>query len=81
MSCIDINTETNFSLLRSKIRELHLVHRETLGALLRHLSRVTAYLDKAKIGQLTSTFSWLVLRKSHVSEDGIPLKARCIDLL
>ena len=80
MSCIARNPETNFSLLQSKIRELHPVHRDTLGALLRHLLRVTSHSDKAEIRWLANVFSYAVLRGSHFSEDGIRLKVRCIDL-
>ncbi|KAH9041938.1 hypothetical protein EDB84DRAFT_1559528 [Lactarius hengduanensis] len=39
-------TENDFSLWRSKIRELHPVHRASLGALLRHLLRVSSHSDK-----------------------------------
>jgi hypothetical protein len=46
MSCIARDTENNFTLLRSKIRELHLVHRASLGALLRHLLHVASHSDK-----------------------------------
>ncbi|KAN0140324.1 hypothetical protein V8E53_002220 [Lactarius tabidus] len=38
-------TKDNFSLLRSKIRELQPVHRASLGALLRHLSHVASHSD------------------------------------
>jgi hypothetical protein len=43
MSRIDEYTKNNFSLLRSKIRELHPVHRASLEALLRHLLRVASH--------------------------------------
>ncbi|KAH9024574.1 hypothetical protein EDB85DRAFT_2181507 [Lactarius pseudohatsudake] len=39
-------TENDFSLWRSKIRELHPVHRASLGALLRHLLLVSSHSDK-----------------------------------
>ncbi|KAH8996980.1 Rho GTPase activation protein [Lactarius hatsudake] len=39
-------TENNFSLLRSKIRELPEVHRTTLGALCLHLARVASHSEK-----------------------------------
>ena len=81
MSCIARNAENDFSLLRSKIRELHPVHRDTLGALLRHLFHVASRSDKAEIELLTAVFSYAVLRISHFSEDGFSLKARCIDPL
>ncbi|KAH9049274.1 hypothetical protein EDB83DRAFT_1409823 [Lactarius deliciosus] len=38
-------TENNFSLLRSKIRKLHPIHRASLRALLRHLLRVSSHSD------------------------------------
>jgi hypothetical protein len=81
MSCIARNTENDFSLLRSKIRELPSVHRDTLGALLRHFSHVASHSDKAKTKQLTNEFTFAVLRGSYLSEDDTRLKARCIDLL
>jgi len=68
------NTENDFSLLRSKIRKLPPVHRETLGALLRHLLRVTSHSDKAEKRWLANVFSYAVLRGSHVLTDGIRLK-------
>jgi hypothetical protein len=45
MSRIDKYTKNNFSLLRSKIRELHPVHRASLEALLRHLLHVASHSD------------------------------------
>jgi len=68
------NTENDFSLLRLKIRELHPVHRETLGALLRHLLLVTSHLNKTGISALTSGFSFTVLGGSYALEDDARLK-------
>ena len=81
MSCIARNTDANFSLLRSKIRQLRPVHRETLGALLRHLSPIASRSDKGKLSRLTNAFSFAVLRLSPFSEGVIRLKVRYMNLL
>jgi hypothetical protein len=75
-------TENNFSLLRSKIFDLHLVCRESLGALLRHLSRVASHSDKNGMGVevLATRFCYPVLHGSEVLDGFINAKARCIDL-
>jgi hypothetical protein len=80
MSCIGRNTENDFSLLRLKIRELPSVHRETLGALLRHLSHVASHSDNAEIKRLADVFSYVILRVGDLTEHDLRLKARCIDL-
>ena len=75
---IALHTETEFSLLRSKIRELHPVHRASLEALLRHLLRVASHLDtnEMTVEALAAEFHYGVLRGSIV-KDGV--KARCIN--
>ena len=81
MSCIARNTKNDFSLLRSKIRGLHPVHRDTLGTLLRHLLRVTSHSDKVKIGRLAKAFCYSVFRRRLDDAEDTSLKARCLDLL
>ena len=83
MSCIDEYTEDNFSLLRSKIRGLRPVHRESLKALLRHLLNVASNSDKNRVTvkELAYKFHIYVLGYDIIAEDGNYLKARCIDLL
>ena len=49
MPRIDEYTGDNFSVLRSKIRELHPVHRASLEALLRHLLNVSSHLIQTRI--------------------------------
>jgi len=68
-------TENNFSLLRSKIRELHPVHRASLEALLRHLSLVASHSDHnaMTVEALASHFRY-VLRGDNVWLDGVYLK-------
>ena len=75
-------TENDCSLLRSKIHELHPVHRESLGALLRHLSRVASHSDMnaMTVEVLATRFRYTVLRGNEVSQDGVDMKVRCIDL-
>ncbi|KAI9456973.1 Rho GTPase activation protein, partial [Lactarius psammicola] len=73
--------ENDFSLLRSKIRELHPVHRASLQALLRHLFRVASHSDKNAMTMeaLITQFSHNVLSGNKVLQDGVDVKARCID--
>jgi hypothetical protein len=73
----------NFSLLRSKIRELHPVHKASLRALLRHLFRVASHSDKngPPVKNLSFVFYEHVLGFYSALEGGINLKARCIALL
>ncbi len=80
MSHIARNT---FSLLRSKIRELHLVHRASLEALLRHLLRVASHSDKnaMTVEALAAQFCYTVLRGNIVLQDGVHVKACCDYLL
>ena len=83
ISCIARYTENDFSLLRSKIRQLHPVHRASLGALLRHLLRVASHSDKntLTVEALAALFRYPVLRGHQVVQDGVQVKARCIDFL
>ena len=78
MSYIDEYPEDNFSLLRSKIRGLRPVHRESLEALLRHLLTVASHSDKNRmtVKELASQFCSHVLRY-EVNY----LKVSCIDVL
>ena len=75
-------TENDFSLLRSKIRELHPVHRASLETLLRHLSRVASHSDNNSmtVKALATQFSYPILRGNEVL-DGVHVKARSINLL
>ncbi|KAI9432863.1 Rho GTPase activation protein [Lactarius psammicola] len=69
-------TENDFSLLRSRIRELHPVHRASLGALLRHLLRVASHSDENEmtVEVLAIWFHLPVLRGTQVSRDGVDVK-------
>jgi hypothetical protein len=64
--------ENDFSLLRSKIRELYPVHRASLGALLRHLLRVSSHWNKnaMTVEALATRFSYTVLRTGNVVLQG-----------
>ena len=83
MSRIARYAENDFSLLRSKIRELHPVHRASLGALLRHLLRVASRSDKnaMTVNALAAQFRYPLLRGYAVLEGGVDMKARCVDFL
>ncbi|KAI9433311.1 hypothetical protein H4582DRAFT_1001570 [Lactarius indigo] len=76
MSCIVKYTENDFSLLRSVIRELPPVHRETLGRLSRHLSLVASH--SAQNGMtakaLASQFCYAVFRGNTIVEGYVYLK-------
>ncbi|KAH9032182.1 hypothetical protein EDB85DRAFT_1275814 [Lactarius pseudohatsudake] len=69
-------TENDFSLLRSVIRELPPVHRETLARLSRHLSRVASH--SAQNGMpakaLASQFCYAVFRGNTIVEGYVYLK-------
>ncbi len=82
MSRIARYTENDFSLLRSKIREIHPVHRASLGALLRHLLRVASHSDKnaMTVEALATEFRYPILRGNRVLQDGVNAKARCVAL-
>ncbi len=79
MSRIARYTENDFSLLRSKIRELHPVHKASLQAFLRHLLRVASHSDKngTTVGALAARFRYGVLRGNEVLQDGVHVKACC----
>ncbi|KAH9175092.1 hypothetical protein EDB89DRAFT_2138609 [Lactarius sanguifluus] len=64
-------TENDFSLWRSKIRELHPVHRASLGALLQHLLRVSSHSDKnaMTVKALAARFRYAVLRGGQFLQD------------
>jgi len=64
--------ENDFSLLRTKIRELHPVHRASLGTLLRHLLRVSSHSHKnvMNVEALAIRFSYTVLRTGNVVLQG-----------
>ena len=82
MSCIDKYMKDDFSLLRSKIRELHPVHRASLEALLCHLLNVASHSDKnITVKELASQFCHCVLGYDVITEDGNYLKVRCINAL
>ncbi|KAH8986340.1 hypothetical protein EDB92DRAFT_2022602 [Lactarius akahatsu] len=70
-------TESLFSLIQSKLRELHPVHRASLGALLRHLLRVASHSDKnaMTVDALAAKFCYPVLRGNEVLQDGVHVKS------
>jgi hypothetical protein len=74
-------TKRNFSLLRSKIRELPPVHRASLEALLRHLLHVSSHSDKngMSVKELSTQLCYNVLGGDEVCEGEINLKVHCID--
>jgi hypothetical protein len=76
MSCIAKYAENDFSLLRTKIRELHPVHRASLGALLRHLLLVASHSDNndMTVEKLAANFRQVVLRGNEVRQDGVYIK-------
>ncbi|KAI9455784.1 Rho GTPase activation protein [Lactarius psammicola] len=76
-------TENDFSLLRSVIRELPLVHRETLGRLSRHLSLVASHSDQngMTVKALASQFCYAVFRGNTIVEGYVYLKACCVFFL
>ncbi len=73
--------ESNFSLLRSKIRELHPVHRASLQTLLRHLFIVSTHSDKngMTVKELSNVFCMSVVRGDKYLEDGVSMKACCVN--
>ncbi len=83
MSHIARYAENDFSLLRSKIGELHPIQRASLGALLRHLLRVASHSNKNAMTMkvLAAIFRYGVLHGDIVSPDSVHVKARCIDFL
>ncbi|KAN0139934.1 Rho GTPase activation protein [Lactarius tabidus] len=73
--------ENDFLLLRTKIRELHPVHRASLGALLRHLLRVASYSDMnaMSVEELADKFRFAVLRGYDVLQDGVHIKSLVLE--
>ncbi|KAN0140297.1 hypothetical protein V8E53_002193 [Lactarius tabidus] len=73
--------ENDFSLLRSKIRELHPIHRASLGALLRHLLCVASYSDMntMTVEELAARFRYAVLRGNDVLQDGVHIKGLVLE--
>ncbi|KAF8269710.1 hypothetical protein EI94DRAFT_1724495 [Lactarius quietus] len=71
------HASNDFSLLRSRIRELHPIHRASLGALLRHLSRVVSHSDKnaMTMKEITTRFSYAILRGNAFLQDSVHVKA------
>ncbi|KAH8986370.1 hypothetical protein EDB92DRAFT_1949284 [Lactarius akahatsu] len=65
-------TENDYSVLRSKIRELHPVHKASLGAVLRHLFLVASHSDKnaMSVKALAGQFCYTILRGNAVLEGG-----------
>ncbi|KAH9051871.1 hypothetical protein EDB87DRAFT_1693352 [Lactarius vividus] len=76
-------TENDCSVLRSRIRELHPIHRASLQAVLQHLLHVASHSDKnaMDVKGLAVQFCYPVFRGNAVLEGGIHAKARYIDLL
>ena len=74
-SCI-ANAENDFSLLRTKIRELHPVHRASLGALLRHLLHVASHSDTnaMTVEELAAKFWYAVLPGNEILPGGVHIK-------
>ncbi|KAH8989391.1 hypothetical protein EDB86DRAFT_1914472 [Lactarius hatsudake] len=68
--------ENDFSVLRSKIRELHPVHGASLEALLRHLLRVSSHSDEnaMTLEALAAQFCYTVLRGNQILQDGVHVK-------
>ena len=64
-----------------KIRELHPVHRASLGALLRHLFHVASHSDinGMTVEMLADKFCFAVLRGDEVVKEGVDVKVHCID--
>jgi len=73
--------ENDFSLLRSKLHELHPVHRASLEALLRHLSRVASHSEKnaMTVEVLATQFRYIIFRGNEVLQDGVQMKALALE--
>ncbi|KAH9037701.1 hypothetical protein EDB84DRAFT_1128646 [Lactarius hengduanensis] len=69
-------TENDCFVLRSKICELHPVHRASLEALLRHLLRVSSHSDEnaMSVKALAGQFCYTILRGNAVLEGGVHAK-------
>ncbi|KAH9175085.1 Rho GTPase activation protein [Lactarius sanguifluus] len=68
--------ENGFSPLRSRIRELPLVQRASLEALLRHLLRVSSHSGNngMTVKSLAANFRRAVLRGNEILQDGVSVK-------
>jgi len=75
------HTDNDFPLLRSKIRELHPVHRASLKALLLHLLLVSSRSDMnaMTVKALADKFCYAVLRGNEVLHDGVHLKKLVVE--
>jgi hypothetical protein len=82
MSFIVKYIKNTFSLLRSKIRELHPVYTATLEALLQHLLRVASHSDKngMTVNVLSTQFCKYVLGLDKITTNGVHVKARYVYL-
>jgi len=69
-------SQDGFSVLRSKIHELHPVQRASLGALLQHFLRVASHSDKnaMTVKALAARFRYVVLNGNYVLHDGVHMK-------
>ncbi|KAF8269704.1 hypothetical protein EI94DRAFT_1724481 [Lactarius quietus] len=69
-------TKYNFSLLRSKIRELNSIQRATLEFLLRHLLRVASFSgqNEMTVEALATEFRYPILRGNKVLQGGVNAK-------
>ncbi|KAF8269722.1 hypothetical protein EI94DRAFT_1724545 [Lactarius quietus] len=69
-------TENNCSVLRSKILELHPIHRASLEVLLRHLCRVASRSENntMTVEILAARFCYTILRGNAVLEGGVHVK-------
>ncbi|KAF8269717.1 hypothetical protein EI94DRAFT_906828 [Lactarius quietus] len=69
-------TENDCFVLRSKICELHPIHRASLEVLLRHLCRVASHSGKntMTVDTLAARFCYTILRGNAVLEDGVHVK-------
>ncbi|KAI9430913.1 hypothetical protein H4582DRAFT_1341738 [Lactarius indigo] len=68
--------EHDLSLLRSKIGELHLVHRAALEAVLLHLLRIASHSDQnaMTVEALAAQFCYTILRGNAVLQAGVHVK-------
>ncbi|KAF8265551.1 hypothetical protein EI94DRAFT_1831140 [Lactarius quietus] len=73
--------ENDFSLLRSKIHELHPVQRASLGALLRHLLLVAShsYQNEMTVEALAAEFRGSVFRGNEVLQNGVHMKGLVLE--
>lgn len=69
--------------MRSKIRRLPVVHRETLRALVEHLSRVAAFSDKNKmdIRNLAIVFCTVIFGEEDIPKGGDLLSVQNVKVI